>query len=52
MTLKKLIVLVKKIICQKMFVLTTLQTIGSLEVGKTEHMQRLCQVQKYSWGTC
>ena len=29
-----------------MLVLTTLLTIGSFEVGKTEHMQRLCQVQK------
>ena len=29
-----------------MLVLTTLLTIGSFEVKKTEHMQRLCQVQK------
>ena len=29
-----------------MLVLTIFWIIGSLEVGKTEHMQRLCQIQK------
>ena len=29
-----------------MLLLTTLRIIGSLEVGKAEHIQRLCQVQK------
>ena len=29
-----------------MLVLATLPIIGSIDVGKTKHMQRLCQVQK------